>query len=187
MSNLSTVEVKVESKEMDMSEDGRPSSLDEPEQKIPEGNIKLISKDKKEFTTSFKNASLSVVFKTTFSTDVKCTEIEANQVSGLILGHVIDYLNHQNGVDGEIIAKPLRCKKISECVKDQWCAEFIEKIFEQGRQVLYDLILAANYLDIKCLLNLGCAKVASLIKGQPLEKIKDILSTNSEEKKEEKK
>lgn len=31
-------------------------------------------------------------------------------------------------------------------------------------------------MDIKSLLHLGCAKVASLIKGQPLEKIKDILS-----------
>ena len=43
--------------------------------------------------------------------------------------------------------------------------------------------------DIKSLLHLGCAKVASLIKGQPLEKIKDILSTGvkTEEKKEEKK
>ena len=42
--------------------------------------------------------------------------------------------------------------------------------------MLYDLILAANYMDIKSLLHLGCACVASLIKGQPLDKIKDILS-----------
>lgn len=43
--------------------------------------------------------------------------------------------------------------------------------------------------DIKSLLHLGCAKVASLIKGQPLEKIKDILSTGAktEEKKDERK
>ena len=67
-------------------------------------------------------------------------------------------------------------------------ADFIDRI-GQNRQVLYDLILAANYMDIKSLLHLGCAKVASFIKGQPLEKIKDILSTGtpSEEKKEEKK
>ncbi len=44
------------------------------------------------------------------------------------------------------------------------------------RAQLYDLILAANYMDIKSLLHLGCAKVASLIKGQPLEKIKEILA-----------
>eukprot|EP01003_Olkasia_polycarbonata_P003706 NODE_2499_length_422_cov_49.705094_g2418_i0.p3 GENE.NODE_2499_length_422_cov_49.705094_g2418_i0~~NODE_2499_length_422_cov_49.705094_g2418_i0.p3 ORF type:complete len:59 (-),score=24.53 NODE_2499_length_422_cov_49.705094_g2418_i0:246-395(-) len=46
---------------------------------------------------------------------------------------------------------------------------------------------AANYMDVKSLLHLGCAKVASLIKGEPLEKIKDILSTGSSKGEEEKK
>jgi len=53
----------------------------------------------------------------------------------------------------------------------------------ETRQQLYDLILAANYMDIKSLLHLGCAKVASLIKGQPLEKIKEILDPNQGAKK----
>ncbi len=61
-------------------------------------------------------------------------------------------------------------------------ADFIDKIGET-RQTLYDLILAANYMDIKSLLHLGCAKVASLIKGQPLEKIKEILDPNQGAKK----
>ncbi len=65
------------------------------------------------------------------------------------------------------------------CVRD---AEYIDKIGET-RQQLYDLILAANYMDIKSLLHLGCAKVASLIKGQPLEKIKEILDPNQGAKK----
>ena len=40
-------------------------------------------------------------------------------------------------------------------------------------------------MDIKSLLHLGCAKEASLIKGQPLEKIRDILAVTpkDEEKK----
>jgi len=61
--------------------------------------------------------------------------------------------------------------------KDKWDAEFIDNI-GINRQQLYDLILAANYMDVKSLLHLGCAKVASLIKGQPLEKIKDILAVD---------
>lgn len=60
------------------------------------------------------------------------------------------------------------------CV-DPFDADFIDRIAVNRRQ-LYDLILAANYMDIKSLLQLACAKVASLIKGQPLEKTKDILS-----------
>jgi len=85
-----------------------------------------------------------------------------------------------------IIEKPLRSKVMKEVVKDEWDAIFIDKIGD-NRQQLYDLILAANYMDVKSLLHLGCAKVASLIKGQPLEKIKEILSAGikkEEEKKE---
>jgi hypothetical protein len=63
-----------------------------------------------------------------------------------------------------------------DVVSDKWDAVFIDAVGDGDRQTLYDLILAANYLDIKSLLHLGCAKVASLIKGQPLEKIKDVLN-----------
>jgi len=68
-----------------------------------------------------------------------------------------------------------RSKEMKQVCSDPWDAQYIDKIGDT-RQDLYDLILAANYMDIKGLLHLGCAKVASLIKGQPLEKIKDILS-----------
>lgn len=67
-------------------------------------------------------------------------------------------------------------------------ADYIDKIGE-NRQRLYDLILGANYMDIKSLLHLGCAKVASLIKGQPLDKIKEILDpkqSQSADKKDQK-
>jgi len=89
-------------------------------------------------------------------------------------------MNHHKGVEPPIIEKPLRSKVMREVCKDSWDAEYIDAIGED-RQELYDLILAANYMDIKSLLHLGCAKVASLIKGQPLEKIKDILSTGKKD------
>ena len=81
----------------------------------------------------------------------------------------------QQGVEPPIIEKPLRSKNMKDVCRDAWDAEYIDKVGDD-RQSLYDLILASNYMDIKSLLHLGCAKVASLIKGQPLEKIKDILS-----------
>ena len=40
--------------------------------------------------------------------------------------------------------------------------------------------MVTSYLDIDCLLRLGCAKVASLLKGQPLSKIRGILATERE-------
>ena len=82
-----------------------------------------------------------------------------------------------------------RSKVMKDVVSHKPDADYIDQIGE-NRQQLYDLILGANYMDIKSLLHLGCAKVASLIKGQPLEKIKDILDPNykpSAEKSDEKK
>ena len=51
----------------------------------------------------------------------------------------------------------------------EWYANFITQ-FEQG--ALFELILAANYMDIKPLLNLACATVASMIKGKTPEQIR---------------
>jgi S-phase kinase-associated protein 1 len=49
-------------------------------------------------------------------------------------------------------------------VVDPWYADYIN--LEQ--EVLFELIMASNYLDIKPLLELACAKVASLIKNKSI-------------------
>ena len=96
-------------------------------------------------------------------------------VRGDILAKVVEYLVYHKGTEAPPPEKPLRSKVMKDVCKDPWDAEYIDKIAD-NRQQLYDLILAANYMDIKALLHLGCAKVATLIKGAPLEKIKEILS-----------
>ena len=49
-----------------------------------------------------------------------------------------------------------------------WDASFLS--VDQG--TLYELILAANYLDIKGLLTVTCATVANMIKGKTVEEIR---------------
>lgn len=158
----------------------------------PTPPIKLISKDKKEYVLDRKYASVSNLVKTTLETDKSADEVPIPGVSGAILEEVVSYMNRHKGTEPPIVEKPLRSKAMKDVCKEPLDADFIDRIGE-NRQMLYDLILAANYMHINSLLHLGCAKVASLIKGQPLEKIKDILSTRvgaaggaKEEKKEEK-
>jgi len=139
------------------------------------GTIKLVSKDKKEFTVEKKFAHVSTLVKTTLEQDPTAAEVPIPGVTSGTLGRVIEYMNHHKGTEPPIIPKPLRSKEMKQVCSDPWDAQYIDKIGDT-RQDLYDLILAANYLDIKSLLHLGCAKVASLIKGQPLEKIKEILT-----------
>jgi hypothetical protein len=118
-------------------------------------------------------------------TDDKAEEVPIPGVTGAILELVVNYMKEHKGVEPPIIEKPLRSKVMKDVCPHKWDADYIDKIGET-RQQLYDLILAANYMDIKSLLHLGCAKVASLIKGQPLEKIKEILDPNQGKKDDKK-
>jgi S-phase kinase-associated protein 1 len=53
-------------------------------------------------------------------------------------------------------------------VVPEWDAKFVDI----KQELLFELILAANYMDIKSLLDLTCAKVASMIKGKTPEEIR---------------
>jgi S-phase kinase-associated protein 1 len=53
-------------------------------------------------------------------------------------------------------------------VEDEWFAKFVE----MEQETLIETILAANYMDIKPLLDLTCATIASMIKGKTTEEIR---------------
>jgi S-phase kinase-associated protein 1 len=63
--------------------------------------------------------------------------------------------------------QPLKSANMLEVVQE-WYAQFVN--VEQ--EILFELILAANYMDIKPLLDLTCATVASMIKGKTPEEIR---------------
>jgi S-phase kinase-associated protein 1 len=153
-----------------MSDSEQVFGLDEEEV----GGLKLTSKDGVSFDVERKYAFVSRLLKTSCESDATATEIPVPSVLGDTLALVVEYMNHHKGVPGQLPEKPLKSKNMNEIVTDQWDADFIDRIGVEKKS-LYDLILAANYLDIQPLLHLGCAKVASLIKGQPLERIREIL------------
>ena len=59
---------------------------------------------------------------------------------------------------------------MSENMTQTWYVEFVDNL-ELGP--LFDLILGANYMSIKPLLELCNAKVASMIKGKTPEQLRD--------------
>merc|ERR1712109_291890 len=109
--------------------------------------------------------------------DNQAREIEIKQVDGKTLKLVVEYLNHHNGKVPAEIAKPIRSVKMEKIVEDPWDAEFINK---QTKKTIFQIILGANYMDIKSLLHLGCAKIATLIKGKSPEEIKKILGDDED-------
>ena len=88
-------------------------------------------------------------------------DIPLPNVKSAILKKIIDYCKHAKDSPPTEIEKPLKSANMQDVVADKWYATFIE--VEQ--EILFELILAANYMDIKPLLELGCASVAAMMKG----------------------
>jgi len=117
-------------------------------------------------------ACMSKLVQNILEGDQDATEIQVKQVDGATLKLIVDYLVHHKGSEPTEIAKPIRSVKMEKIVEDPWDAEYINKL---KKRELFQLILGANYMDCKALLHLGCAKVATMIKGKSPEEIKQIL------------
>ncbi|PRQ21911.1 putative S-phase kinase-associated protein [Rosa chinensis] len=87
-------------------------------------------------------------------------------VTGAILAKVIEYCK-RHVEDKE--SKNEDNKNDQEESLKEFDADFVD--VDQG--VLFDLILAANYLNIKGLLDLTCQTVADMIKGKTPEQIRE--------------
>jgi len=145
-----------------------------------EGTIKLKAKGGEEHSVEKKHAFISVLVRTSIENDSTATEVPLPGVEDNILKLIVDYMKHHEGTELPPVESPLKSCVMKEVCQDKWDAEFIDNIGVK-RQNLYDLILAANYMDIKSCLHLGLAKVASLIKGKPLDQLKEILSTEKDD------
>lgn len=95
-------------------------------------------------------------------------EVPLPKVTKEMLDIVIEFLNyHHENPMGEI-EKPLKSPNMEKNVP-KWYAD---KVNNMELETLFELINAANYLDIKFLLDLTCATVASMCKGKSPEEIR---------------
>jgi len=138
--------------------------------------MNLVSKEGKTFEVVKKNAMISVLVAVACGQDPNMADYSCKQVRSEILDIVIEYMNQHEGMEPDIVEKPITSTRMKD-VAEPWDAAWIDKISDSN-QNLYDLLMAAYHLDIKGLLHLASAKVASMIKGQPQEKLKEILAVN---------
>lgn len=127
----------------------------------------LKSQEGETFKVARKVAMQSELIKTMWEGDKDETEIPLPNVKTAILKKVIEYMRYHATNPAKDIEKPLKSANMREVVSE-WDADFVEVI----QETLFELILAANYMDIKPLLDLTCAKVASMIKGKSPEEIR---------------
>mmetsp|Transcript_10369 Transcript_10369/g.19874 ORF Transcript_10369/g.19874 Transcript_10369/m.19874 type:complete len:188 (-) Transcript_10369:376-939(-) len=138
---------------------------------VEDEKLILKSQDKgcKGYPVAKKTAIMSTLVKTVVEGDKESMEIPLPNVKGTILRKVITYMEYHTDNPPKEIEKPLKSPNMADVVSE-WDAHFVEV----PQDVLFELILAANYMDIKPLLDLTCAKVASMIKGKTPEQIRKL-------------
>ena len=136
----------------------------------------LISSDGEKIKTSAKAAMRSTLIKDSIQ-DCRDDIIEftANNVKGNILKKIVEYLEHYKDTEPKEIERPLPSQNFKECVD-----EFDFNFTEIDLDMIFEIILASNYLDIKPLLELASAKVASILKGKTTEEIRRTFGITNE-------
>ena len=133
--------------------------------------IKIIVKEGKEIALTKKASELSELLKGALN--------ELDEKNGLLIK---EYLTHYNGESPKEIEKPITSNEMKN-LTDEWSSTFIDKL---SLEDVTNLTVAANYMGINSLLDLCCAKVATLCKDKnedEIFKMFNITETFSEEEK----
>lgn len=113
--------------------------------------IKLLAKDGKEFEVEKDVACVSETVKNMVEDCSPDEAVPLPNVESSILARVIEYCEYHHKSAKEAIP---------EDDQNNWDKEFVRV----DDEILFNMILAANFLDIKSLLDLTCKKVAEYIK-----------------------
>lgn len=137
--------------------------------------IILVSSDGEKFQISEKSAKRSVLIKGILDDYPEDPEVPLHNVKSIILSKVVSYLDHYCNSEPKEIERPLPSNNFNECV-DSWDYQFIDVELD----IIFEIILAANYLDIKPLMELASSKVASIIKGKTPEEIRKTFNIQND-------
>ncbi|RSH81188.1 uncharacterized protein EHS24_008625 [Apiotrichum porosum] len=137
--------------------------------------VVLVTSDEETYTVERKVAERSNLIKSMIEDLPGQSDepIPLPNVSSSVLTKVLEYCDHHKN-------EPLPAadsndaddarRKASEI--GEWDAKFIQV----DQEMLFEIILAANYLDIKPLLDVGCKTVANMIKGKTPEEIRKLFN-----------
>ena len=122
-----------------------------------------------------ETAQMSVLIKSMIDDSGPEEDIPLPNVKTAILQKVIEFCQHYSSSPLQEIEKPLKTSNLRDIVSP-WYADFVET----EQEILFELVLAANYLDIKQLLELTCAKVASMIKGKSVQDVRTLFNIEND-------
>ncbi|XP_042472784.1 SKP1-like protein 1B [Zingiber officinale] len=139
--------------------------------------ITLRSSDGEVFEVEEAVAMESQTIKHMIEDDCADNGIPLPNVSSRILAKVVEYCKkHVDAAASKSSSEDAAGSGISDEDLKSWDAEFVKV----DQATLFDLILAANYLNIKGLLDLTCQTVADMIKGKTPEEIRKTFNIKND-------
>jgi len=139
-------------------------------------SVKLESSDEQVFEVDLAIAKMSVTVQHMLE-DLDAESdapIPLPNVTGKILGKVIDWAKYHKEHPDPVSDEKKDEKRTDDIIP--WDKEFCDV----DQPTLFELILAANYLDIKPLLDLTCKTVANMIKGKTPEEIRKTFNIKND-------
>ena len=134
---------------------------------MEDSTIKLVIKDNKELEITKKQAELSELLKSAINDYPKEASFPLSEIDEKNGEKIKEYLIHFDGVAPSEIEKPITSNDMKS-LTDEWSANFVDKM---PLEDLVNLTVAANYMGINSLLDLCCAKIASLCKDKSEDEI----------------
>ncbi len=130
--------------------------------------IKLVSSDQETIEVKRKVVVQSNLIKSMLE-DAEDEDIPVPNVNSKVLRKIMEFCEYESdhGPCPEI-EKPLRSANLDEHV-EKWYADYINV----DHEMLMEIMMASNYLDIKTLLELSCAKLASQLKNKTVEQLRE--------------
>lgn len=121
---------------------------------------------------------MSELIQSTMEDDEDTTEFPLPNVTSTALERVIEFCRHhcQEEPMAEI-PKPLGKDVKMADVVSEWYANFTTQLEHSD---LFELILAANYMNIAPLMNLACATIANMIQGMTVEEIRKTFNITND-------
>ncbi|KAJ7125570.1 hypothetical protein O6H91_01G153300 [Diphasiastrum complanatum] len=132
----------------------------------------LKSSDEEEFVVEEAVAFESQTVKDMIEDTGTDSAVPLPNVSSKILAKVIEYCKYHVDVNKPGVDKVA----VPEEEIKAWDADFVKV----DQSTLFDLILAANYMNIKKLLDLTCQTVADMIKGKTPEEIRKTFNIKND-------
>ncbi|KAL3762471.1 hypothetical protein ACHAWU_008174 [Discostella pseudostelligera] len=136
--------------------------------------IKLISKSGDSYELPYDAACLSQVVKDAQpEEDGEVDDVEISKVESACLAKVVEFLKHYHEDPMTEIKTPLEDNNFEGVVKQEWYRNFVTGI---DRSLLFELLMAANFMSVQPLLDLACLKVSDELMGKSPEEIRVMLN-----------